>query len=113
MAENLPGRPSQRWGPTLHRWSSGAEAAGSSTPSGSDGGYCSTASDCVKKQSMHLLPDAKAFILDLINFIPPLILTLWPAGEVRDQFAQHGESAQSMLGGKPAHSSCRALSIII
>lgn len=63
-AENLPGRPSQRQGPTLHRWSSGGAAAGSSTPSGSDGGCCSTASDCVEKQNMHLLPDAKAFVFD-------------------------------------------------
>lgn len=71
-AENLPGRPSQRQGPTLHQWSSGGAAAGSSTPSGSDGDRCSTASDCVKKQNMHLLPDAKAFMFDLINFILPL-----------------------------------------
>lgn len=53
---NLPDRPLQQWGPTLHQWSAGGAAAGSSTPSGSDGGYCSTASDCVKTRQ--LLPDA-------------------------------------------------------
>lgn len=50
MVENLPGRPSRRQGPTLHQWSSGGAAAGSSTPSASDGGHCSTASDWKKKQ---------------------------------------------------------------
>lgn len=75
VAENLPGLLSQWEGPTLHRWSSGGEAAGSSTPSGYDGGCCSTASDCVAKQNMHLLPHTKAFIFDLINLSHPLILT--------------------------------------
>lgn len=55
MAENLPGLPSQWQGPILHRWSSGGAAAGSSTPSVFDGDCCSTASDYVKKQNMHLL----------------------------------------------------------
>lgn len=67
-AENLPGRPSQRSGPTLHRWSSGGAAAGSSTPSGSDGGCCSTASDCSKSETctFYLTPKLSRLIWSIL-----------------------------------------------
>lgn len=65
----------------------------------------------VKTQNMLPVTWCCSFMFE-INFIPPLILTQWPVGEVRDQFAQHGESVQSMLEGKPVRSSCMALSVI-